>query len=1098
MTGTDAVTQTLRPRRMSRLFVAALFLFASAVVIRSLAPQTVGETARRKFESQLQEHYGDLAVSIGRGRYEPQVGLIFEDIEISEPAESNFQFRLKQMVRIARLTVVADLKPEKLLDKQIPMQTRRVVLDGVQANAWLDADGQISLAKLMPCPQLGPAAPVMQIRDAKIRLMGSRAQSRPIDVEIVDAVIKSTPNASGCSDKSMTIRGRSDFANEFVAQCDTVDSVSDIRVAVKDAHFDRDLFERLPTPWSDLIRQARDLDCVGDLSLTMLRAADGRMNYRLRTTIHEGRYLHGSLPKPITGLRGIIVAEPTGVTIEASQAMLGDAVVRATGKIEGFDANAKVDLNVSARGLLLDDSLASALPPNLRTGWGKLQPYGRVDIDADVEAQAGVVTHNAVVNCKGVDVRYEKFPYPVEQLVGRVEIHDGIATAESLDGRLGGNRMQCAFRLPIKPGITNEKSFVIATDGPVPIDDTLVSSLSPRGSAMTKLESFVRSLRPRGSVHLVRASLVTDAAGRASRNVDLRVVDGHMRYEKFAYPLYNVEGQILVEDDLVKLNGFRATNANAALILCDGGYQMPSKKVPQTATAAIMRSNDSHLALRFRASNLPMDDSLRASLPAHTQSTWDAISPTGMLDELNVVVGQQGSSSPLALDITAIQRPTNQVTHRSLSIRPPSLPYRLDITGGSVRFDGTQVIIDSINARHEASTLAADGGCVRSADGRWELLLNLHSGSRLHPDNELIAALPTQMREAMRRLQLRGPVSLRGNTRLLLSNESFPEPKIDWNLVLQLEGNRIADVGPVHSLRGEISVEGSRDEFGLNARGRVKIDSMHVNDLQITRIEGPYAITGDRLILGGGLPQRLSRPTVATINQGGSENSIRGRMFDGTLRLDGELVLSNAQFDVDLAVDDARVNTLLADFGYSGSGLTGTLSGKTELQGNLGSPDLLKGSGAARVEGANLYQLPLIVQLLNQLRITPTEDVAFTDGEIVFTVFGDTVTFGDMQIWGDLVALHGGGTMNRRRELDLTFNTRVSPQNTFTQVLRPLRSKRYTLWTIDVKGPLASPEIERRALEGVGETLEMIFPAMGTKSEDGTEPETAGFGNWFR
>ena len=33
--------------------------------------------------------------------------------------------------------MVADMHPEKLLDKQNPLVTRRIVLDGVQANAWL-------------------------------------------------------------------------------------------------------------------------------------------------------------------------------------------------------------------------------------------------------------------------------------------------------------------------------------------------------------------------------------------------------------------------------------------------------------------------------------------------------------------------------------------------------------------------------------------------------------------------------------------------------------------------------------------------------------------------------------------------------------------------------------------------------------------------------------------------------------------------------------------------------------------------------------------------------------------------------------------------
>ena len=121
---------------------------------------------------------------------------------------------------------------------------------------------------------------------------------------------------------------------------------------------------------------------------------------------------------------------------------------------------------------------------------------------------------------------------------------------------------------------------------------------------------------------------------------------------------------------------------------------------------------------------------------------------------------------------------------------------------------------------------------------------------------------------------------------------------------------------------------------------------------------------------------------------------------------------------------------------------------------------------------------PLLVQLLNLLRITPTEDVAFTDADVDFTLIEDQMTFNDLKLWGDLVALQGAGTLDRRGELDLSFNTRVSPQNAFTSVFRPLRSQRYTLWTVDVRGPLSSPTVERSSLDGVGQTLERLFPGM--------------------
>lgn len=1095
MNGTQDVRVKRRSRRWSRLFVAALVLAAGFAVVHLLAPQTIGETARRKLIADLQRHYEGRTVSIRRGSFDPKVGLTFEGVIIGKrdsatDASSSDVESKADMVRIDRLTVLTNMHPEKLLDGNLPLHTRGLVIEGVHANAWLTDKREISLAELWPLPRFGPTAPRMVIRDINLKFFGGSADRRPMTANLKEVLVTNEERGEGQTDRVILLRGSADFADDIRARADFVDGKLNLRCAIKGAHIRPSLFDRLPVEWTEPLRDARELECLCDATLAMHRSSDGRLNYQLRTTLHDGRFEHPMLPKPLSELRGVLACDPNGVTIEASQGNFGDAIVRVSGKIHGYQWPCETSLKVSTRGLLLDDRLARSLPQAMQTGWNRLRPLGRVDADAEVTHTPAGWNSRATLTCKGVDVRYEKFPYPVENVVGNIEIADGIAKADTLMARVGGNRMQCAFRLPIQPGTRSEKSFVLATDGPIPIDRTLLAALSPRGAEITNLESFVRSLRPRGSVQLTSAVFRTDLEGNVSRKLDLRVIDGHLHYEKFAYPLYNVTGNILVDNDLVTIAGMRANNANAGTIRCDGTYRIPNPigtKFNGEIENPYHRQANSQMVLRFHAIDVPMDESLRSSLPHSSQQVWDAIAPSGVLDELSVKLERTHSESPLDIDLTATQLDSPQVTSRTLSLRPESLPYRLDVTAGSVRYDGSKVTIDLIRGRHDASTLSADGFCVQTTNGRWELLLNLHGGSRLHPDVELIAALPSQMRVAMRALQLRGPISLRGQTRFVMPDALHPEPAIQWDLVLQLEGNRIADVGPVHSLRGEISVQGIRDEQGIRAMGDIRIDSMHADEIQITGIHGPFSIEGDILHLGRYTQVQDGASKVQPIDR---SPSIGGKVFDGDINLDGNVILSSGNFDVGLTVQEAQLPTFLADFGHSDQDLTGTISGQAQLQGNLGTTDLLRGSGAARVTGANLYKLPLIVQVLNLLRIKATEDVAFTDGEVEFTLYGEALTFSDLHIWGDLVALQGGGTLNRRQELDLTFNTRVSPQNSFTQLIRPL-GQRYTLWTIDVHGPLHALEIERKALERVSETLEWLIPGMAEQqATPATQPNS--------
>ncbi len=1094
MTGKEAAPQKDHSRHMSRLLIAALIAVAIVFIVRIIAPQTVGEQLRRKLVKQLQDHYQGFHISIRRGRYEPKLGFIFEDIRVSDPAqgskpEASLLGGTQDLLVIDRLIVLADTHPEKLLDKENPFVTRRIVVDGVQVDARLSDDGSIAVGKLWPPPTMGPSAPRIEVRHGKLRF--SAAAGEAIEMDIADLVVVNHPAVVGGANakpasKNISLRGTSNFANSVRLQAELTDQSWEVQGIVRQTRIDADLINRLPSFIRTQLSAATGLSCSCDISFAAKQLSQQPINYQVKTRIHDGRFEHACLPMPMTALQGLVLCGPQGINIQASQAVFGDALCQLAGTIDGFGWPQPAALNFSAKSLLLDDRLAKALPPAQRAQWNLVQPNGRIDIvDTNIKHQNGTWSIESTIQCKGVDVSLAKFPYPVRQLVGSVKIHDGIATCQGMVGRAGGRRLQCGFRMPITSSVKSEKLVVVATDGPIAIDNTLIEALSPQATTESKLESFVRSLRPRGAVHLERASFRIDVSGKKSRTVDLNVMDGHLRYEKFPYPLYNVRGKIRVEDDLLTLSEFQGVNANAGQILCDGSYQVQNDSG---------NSRDPTLQLHFRASKIPMDESLRSSLPKPAQDTWDAISPSGVLDHLNVGVTQRGSAAPLELDITATETESEQVTNRALSVQPTSLPYRLDVTNGKVHYDGNRVVIESLKARHDGTRISADGGCQPDVAGRWHLLLNIHSGSRLDPNPELVAALPNEMRAAMHQLQLLGPVSIRGRTDVLFADQHHANAAIDWDVVLQLEGNRIGDVGPVHSLRGEISTRGSRNQQGLQADGFVRLDSMHVNDLQITSIRGPYSIRDEQLHLGADSSISSSAP-----HQTKSSHTIQGHLFDGTIELTGDVILSSASFDVGVSLQHGSVPTLLAEVGHGRSELTGTFTSDLELEGILGTTDLLKGTGSAQLAGANLYQLPLLVQLLNTLRITPTEDVAFTDANVTFTIVEDRINFDDLKLWGDLVSLHGSGTMNWRQELDLTFNTRVSPRNAFSRIMRPLRSQQYTLWDVDVHGPLSDPDVELRPLESVGQTLERIFPAISPRANAaGTKEQSAGLGELFR
>lgn len=1188
---------TAKPPRWKTLAVIVTVCAAIFFIVRTLAPQTIGEQARRVFEKQLADHYSDWDVSIRRGTYRPGIGLQFETIKLRPKSsagsgphalvDSLATWGTPPPVTIDSMTVFADVHPEKLLGDGSPLTTNRVVIEGAEASVSVADDGSISIAGLWPPPRLGPVCPSIELRSTTLNITAAGQTQRPFQLRCADIKMLTSasptptptvrdPAAQGqaghspvhpvaarriggstiVQDQQIHIRGDSDLCGGFQVDVRRQTNangtkLTQVQSLVTQWKVDQGWLSRVE-PWlppSTLISEDTKFEGTGDFKVQLSHHARigfvPEIDYEIDCTIHDAMVLDPRLPGEIRSVRGRWKCTPTRFELMPTTIQHGDSKCTAEASVDlnvnlltpemlaasvvpdsaitlplpdsvcvvGFR---NADIKLAAERLQVDRRYRPLLPSKGVALFDRFDPDGLLSLQARLRNQSPLSSMrkgarglqawqvDATVQCEGLDVTFEKFPYPVEELTGAIFIAGGQIEAKRLTGVAGGRRVHCAFRVPLKLSpdqiVSPEKTILIQTEGAIPIDDALIGALTPRfpssslgypnlprrlpaiapqweetqtHQTVSKLESFVRSLQPRGAVELASALIQTDSQGTTSRQFDLRVTSGAIRYEKFAYPLYNVTGRIQVRDDLVRLIGFTANNAGAAKIACDGIYE-----TARTSPVVV----PSELNLRFRVANLAMDQSLRVSLPESSRTIWDSLRPAGTLDQVDVHL-KQYSNEPIDLSLRASHASTEETGANpgSLSIRPTALPYRIDIAGGQVRYQDNSIEITNLRGRHDASRLIADGRCEPRPDGQWWLRLDLESGCRLIPDEELIAALPDQMAWAMRGIDLRGPLGVRGVTNIRLPSEAFPDPALDWDVAMQMEGTRIGDVGPVHSIRGEIDVRGMKEGDIIRAGGRVEIDSLHAFGYQVTGIRGPFSIAGDDLRIGtlsSGMDPITGAPVAIGDGVKKTPAPLVGSLFGGIVDVSGSVTLSTGDFDVGASLSNAKVATILAELGQTRSGIQGRVDMNSRLEGRLDDEDLLKGAGTGRLSGANLYELPFLVQTLNLLRITPTEDVAFTDGETEFSIFGENVHFNQLTLWGDLVALDGGGTLSRLEYLDMKFNTRVSPQNLFSKVLSPLRDPSYTFWTIEVDGPVGSPTIQRKALSGVSQTLEDWFPGL--------------------
>ena len=407
------------------------------------------------------------------------------------------------------------------------------------------------------------------------------------------------------------------------------------------------------------------------------------------------------------------------------------------GKTTGWSTDSDVTLRLVASNLLFNERITSSLPLSAQRALDRIRPRGPLDLDARLDRVAGKWKADAVADLHGVELNVDRFPYPVSQVIGKVHFRDSQVWTERLSGRVSEQRICVAF-LRSEPASGKPSWLRLAADGPVPIDSLLLSGLTPRGEGQTRLEAFVRSLSPRGNVHLVSGEWNTSEIGEKTQSIDLRVSGGSLRYSGFPYALYDVTGQVLVKDTKTSLVNFTAKNSDNAKINCEGLFEDLAKN-------AIGPEGAWRVGLRFQAQDLPLDETIRAALPSSTQQTWDSLAPAGVLDFLDVQVSHAQKFTAPKLIISAKQQLQRTVDSRTVSLRPSMLPYRLDVAEGAVQFDGEQVLIESLDAKHDSTRVTADGYCNRTNTDQWQLVLNLRSGSRLHPV-ELVNSLPAQVR----------------------------------------------------------------------------------------------------------------------------------------------------------------------------------------------------------------------------------------------------------------------------------------------------------------------------------------------------------------
>lgn len=975
------------------------------------------------------------------------------------------------ILKVERVVVRGNLDLTDWLHNRI--EVKQLELFGVHLNVWQNAAGDWSFDHIKPCPNPTSVPPRLVFNDASVTIHkldgGSPSPATAsIDFNNISGFAEHTwegPPEARYKVLRAQVSGRSpatvaNFHTEVVALSDVGDWK--VKGNFEDLRLSQALIEGLPDSVAESAAQIKGLTCQATAHFEASGKPGQAPQFSLAGKLHSGSLRDPRLTYRLENVRGEFSCDNSRIQLRDMLAQSGATELEIDADIYGLSPNSPLTLHAKVANLELDQALYQSLPKKLKDGWDKLQLEGKISGTVKLAFDGKQWTPELDAVCQGVAVRAWLFPYPIDEIYGRVTYNNAtLSTPQQIVGRAGGQTIHGTFslnKLETTSGQTDWTGHLACrADGPVAIDELLISSLTPRGRSTSGAETFVRSLDTSGTIQLSLATFDRRTPQDIwHKSIDANVYSGHINYELFRYPIYDVRGRILCDDSRWWLEKFEGRN-DSGRIQCKGNWETPpSGPVP--------------FDLTFDAFDIPIEEELKQALPSETQFVWDELQPLGAIDNVQVSLSRLALEPQVRTSVNIIEnRRNNNASGRSLRLMPKAFPYLLSDVDCKISYSPGLVRIWKASGLHDGNEIAISGQCEPVEDGRWKATTAWLPTTRVRIESELLKALPKSIRESLVRIDFRGPISVVGNSEITFADSRSGNIETAWDCNLDIENGQLGDGRYIGSMRGMIKMRGQSKGSTFNAVGSVGLDALTVMGVPVTRLNGPFAVIGSKLYFGSDvsnvLPQSQFEPFGVM-----SANSL-----SGTVELSGYGQLETGNFHLESSLRSAKLDLLLKDLGVEKTSAEAVCDAELNFDGVPWDPQGYSGDGKIELTEAKLYELPFMIRLMNATAVAE-DDSAFQTANIEFRLDGDQIPLTKIHCDGEVLRLRGEGWTNLRRELKLDLHMHIGRRFPIGKVVQPLfpDSRFASFMSINVTGTLDNPIMNNQVFPQFA--VETLFP----------------------
>ncbi len=1063
------------PRRGPALLWLVIVLAAVAAILSYQA--VIGKFNRQlhiAVTDRLKESFPSASVYLGRVTYNNQGDLVVNDFRLAVVNSATNKFR--QVISCERAVLAGNLDIAHWVQQSI--QIKRIDLHGVQMDVWPQAGGQWSIQDLKMVSAANSCTPTIAVHDALMKVYPNNSPKATAIVlhDIQGLVTPKIPSLTDeCSASALSINfsaSSSGLMRRITTQgwLDSQKQAWKVDGVVENFEFTHELIEKLPPQATLYLNQIAGLECEASFNYEVFSRPLMSPGFEVKNgVISDGRLRDARLPYPLDHMHGKFFCNNTKLQLRDLVATSGSTTLTLGTDIEGFTPDVPITIFASASGLELDRRLYDSLPTSWQTYWDRLQLEGSADAELKLMFDGKRWSTVATFDCQGISMTPWLFPYRLEKVTGKVMYADGRVSSELLSGLAGGQPVQGAVLLINAGGGQWVGEVACRTLGAVAVDEKLISALTPVGGAQSPTESFIRTLHPAGVVQLTSATFKRSSAPGDTwhRSIDASVYNGKIRYDGFEYPIYEIRGRIEGNDDEWRLHQFEGRNGSGR-IQCNGSWLAVKKgQVP--------------LNLQFRALAVQLDEELQQALPPDAQFLWNQLQPVGAMDAIDVTLVRTSPTEPVELAVSLREEnSSNETSGRSLRLYPREFPFWLTDVACNVTYSPGKIHIESASASNGASRILVKGDCIRDpVKQQWIADMHWLPSTRLIVNNQFLQALPATIRQSLVRLDFRGPMSVLGNSRIVLTPSAEEGVTTSWNCQLDIEDGQLGEGNYVDAMRGSIELEGKNDGKTILASGKVFMDAVTLKGVPVTRVTGPFALVGSRLFFGRAISEALPQAS------GEQSMEMSADALAGKLVVSGHGQLDSGKFYVKANLKGAELSALLQDVGVNRATTPGLCEAELDFNGVPWNTQTYHGAGSIHLSDAKLYQLPFMIKLLSFTRSVSNNDAAFTTADIKFQMDGDHIPL-NVACEGDVLRMVGKGWTNLRREIELDLYTYVGRRNVVRNVIDPLLSESPYASTmmIAVRGSLDSPDMKRVPFPQLESTLQQMFPEVAERRQE--------------